>query len=305
MISFTITNTNQKNNQMKKAISYSLFGFNKARHKDCFDFHSYLRGLMINVRMNRLLFPDWVIVLHVDQVSYDAYQYLLDNIGVEIRIESEAPLCEAMLWRMKTIYEYEHPNWLYSHVICRDLDSPPTYREAQAVQQWVDNDKTMHAITDSVSHCVFLLGGMIGARPDYFTGRVAKTYEKLLSLGTFDFRRKGSDQDFLNQVVYPKVSQPTNESITQHYFNGMGQTHLNDYHNCLCSPVVGHSDDCQLNIKLDIDPALKASNEVCGHIGAAGYYEGAMFKFLREYWHQFDDLLEIEKSYPKIFYWIN
>ena len=48
---------------------------------------------------------------------------------------------------------------------------------------------------------------------------------------------------------------------------------------------------------------MRESNDTCGHIGAAGWYETAMFKFLRKHKDNYSDLLEYERQYPTIFYW--
>ena len=62
-----------------------------------------------------------------------------------------------MLWRLLPIFEYN-----VERIICRDTDSPLTYREAQMVKEWENSPKVVHAITDSVSHNIPLMGGMIG-----------------------------------------------------------------------------------------------------------------------------------------------
>lgn len=84
-----------------KAISYALFGFDAERQKDCFDFNSYLRGLTLNIRMARLLYPDWNIVLHVDQNTNNGLKDLFDALPIEVVICEDAPLTKAMLWRLK------------------------------------------------------------------------------------------------------------------------------------------------------------------------------------------------------------
>jgi len=279
---------------MKKAISYSLFGYNKERHVNCFDFASYLRGLTINIRMARLLFPSWEVVLHIDDNSYQGFKNLFDKLPIKLVFHpNNEPLCKAMLWRMESVFDYVHPDWTYTHVICRDLDSPPTFRDAQAVANWIELDTCAHAITDSVSHNIPLLGGMIGFKPSDFSQMVGvNTFEKFLSIDpTFNFNSKGSDQTFLNRFVYPKVAEPGKSSITQHFVLGHGNTFLPNYFNYIP------------DIKLNLDDELKESNSVCGHIGAAGYYEGAMFKFLHAHWDKFNDILDAEKEFPKIFYW--
>lgn len=289
-----------------KAIVYSLFGYGKERQANCFDFNSYIRGLMINIRMNRLLFPEWNVVLETDSTTYEAFKYLFDNIGITVNVNKPDPLCLAMLWRLKPVFEQEpNQDWKYTHILCRDLDSPPTWRDAQAVEYWIKRDKALHAITDSVSHNLPLLGGMIGVRPAYFTERVGQSWEDMISIGReIDFNRKGSDQTFLNKYIYPAFAKPGSDSITQHYFNGMGNTFLGDFRTCTCPPTAGHEPHCINNVELNLPFEYSESNSVAGHIGAAGAYTGALFKFLHRYKDQFKDLIEVEEEYPTIFYWV-
>ncbi len=276
---------------MKKAISYALFGYGKPQQTNCFSHDSYLRGLLINIRLNRLLYPQWVNVIHLDQSTYNAFKDLFDNLpDSEIVICPDAPLCLAMLWRVKPFFETTK----YSHVICRDLDSPATYREAQCVQEWINEKTTMHAITDSISHNIPLMGGMIGARPDYFTMRVCQSWDDMLKLdSSFNFAVKGSDQHFLTRVIYPKMAIPGEDSITQHYIEGYGNTFLQHYHNQVP------------NIELPINDSLKDSNNICGHIGSAGAYTSAIEKFLSDRKELFLDIHEIEKPFADTFYWVN
>ena len=82
-----------------KAISYALFGYNKERQDNCFDFNSYLRGLMISIRMNRIVYPEWTTVLNTDKETYEAFKELFDGIkDLEVYVNEPEPLCKAMLW---------------------------------------------------------------------------------------------------------------------------------------------------------------------------------------------------------------
>jgi len=291
-----------------KAICYALFGYDRERQENCFDFPSYIRGFMVNVRMNRLIFPDWEICLQTNKATYEAFKNLFDGLKINLEVhDTTPPLTLAMLWRLRPAFEIKDGKWKYTHVLCRDTDSPPTYREAQAVKYWINRDKAMHAITDSVSHNLPLLGGMIGVRPAYFSERMkVHTWQELINLNpNYNWETKGSDQHFLNDVVYPKFAKHGSDSITQHYFLGMPNTFLSDYKTCGCPSTVGHESHCINNMELDIPYEYKESNSVCGHIGASGYYEAAMFKFLRKHWDKFTDLIELEKDCPNIFYWVN
>ncbi len=172
----------------KRAIVYSLFGFGKQRNESSFEFANYLRGLLINIRLNRMLFPGWEIVLETDVDTNNEFKSLFDQLPIVVEVNNEAPLTLAMLWRLKPIYHDAIGGFKYSHILCRDLDSPPTYREAQAVKYWLNRDKTMHAITDSLSHNVPLMGGMIGAIPEYFVIRTgAHSWQELVGRSNLDW----------------------------------------------------------------------------------------------------------------------
>ena len=300
---------------MSKAIIYSLFGYNKPKHPNCFTFDSYLAGLMLSIRINRLVFPGWVNVLETDKSTYAAYGefFMALEANGSLRIERNADgakLCEAMLWRMKpSFWTDQYGKWEFSHVLCRDLDSLHTYREAQAVQMWIDHDKAMHAITDSISHDVALLGGMIGIRPDHFTSKVnIRSWGELMARCTIDLSNKGSDQTFLNSVIYPLVAQKGNDSITQHYFKGHGKTWLADYHTCSCwkeDHFYGHNKGCSLDITINgVSEDMKETNEISWHMGMSGWNQPQTLALIEKHKDKFADLYEIEKRHKDIFYWV-
>lgn len=276
---------------MKKAVSYALFGYNKERERNCFDFVSYLRGLLYSIRMNRLVFPDWEIVLQTDHSTYNAYKNLFDQLPINVQVNEAAPLCKAMLWRLIPVFDYNN----YSHVICRDLDSPPTYREAQAVQDWINSDKAAHAITDSISHTIPMMGGMVGFHTGYWPVRTGWQHWRDIFKDTkIDFSIKGADQTLLNAVVYPKFATPGTESITQHYILGHGNTWLNGYKNYIP------------DIEVDNVPReLNESNDCCSHIGQAGWLLPQAFRLFQKYADRFEDVLKVEKQFPEIAYWVN
>lgn len=293
---------------MSKYISYALFGFDKERVNGCFDFSSYLRGLTLCLRFNKMLYPEWQTILNTDISTYQAFpdffKILQDrNLLVIEQNPNNVPLCEAMLWRMKPIYTQTA-----THVLCRDLDSPATYREVQAVQMWLNKGtKAMHAITDSVSHDVPLLGGMIGISVDAFKSRTGtNNWGDFRNMCRLDLSGKGSDQTFLNSKIYPLVAEKGSDSITQHYFKGHGKTWLSDFHTCSCwleQPALGHKQGCPLDVALGIPIELKETDECCQHIGSAGYNEPATMRWVNKHKAKFEDIITAELLYPKIFYW--
>lgn len=272
---------------MKKIISYALFGYGKESSADWFEFNTYLRGLMINIRMKELLMPDWKIRVYIDKISYEKFKELFDALDmIEVFVENPTELSMASLWRLKPLFDSE-----VEYMISRDLDSVLTYRDAQAVKDWIDSGKCAHAITDSEGHGIPMLAGMIG-----FWCRHWKEYTNIFSWDKIveyrgNYLKKGTDQDVINQIIYPLFANQKNESILQHYVKGMPNTFLSGYKN--------HIPD----IEIGIDPALKSSNYIAGHIGASGWYETELFKFMNNYCDKFEKINKLEKLYPKIFYW--
>lgn len=277
---------------MKGCISYSLFGLNQ-NVQNSFEFHTYLRGLWVNARVNRVLYPGWDIAVHTERYIYEAFQPVLDWLSSRGIIytsfppHTNVPLCKKMLWRMYPAFDSN-----YTHVLCRDTDSVGTFRERQAVQEWVNEDKTIHCITDSVSHNIPMMGGMIGIRPQHFTMRMRiNSWDELMQLaGSIDFSRKGSDQDFLNSKIYPKCA----DSATEHFILGMKQT----------IPEGGGRHYSIPDVEVDGVPTEhKMLNDCAGHIGAAGYYEPPMVKWLNQVDPYRDEYAEIERQFPNIFFW--
>lgn len=288
-----------------KVISYSLFGYGKEREANCFDFHSYLRGLMVNIRLQRLLFPSWRIRLHLDQSTYDGFKRFFELLSqkehynlIDIEICADAELTKAMLWRIKPIFDGK-----VERFICRDLDSPLTYRDAQAVKDWEDSNKIVHAITDSVSHTIAMMGGMVGFTK-YANDRIkADNWDALISRSG-GYSVKGADQDFLNRKIYPKFANGGESSIMQHYFLGMPNTFLDGYKTCKCYSVAGHTEDCPLNTDIGIDDEYRETNNLCGHIGAGGWYETVTNNFFSKHYDKFEDIRRVEKLHrPDIFNW--
>lgn len=276
-------------------ISYSLFGFNQT-HEQCADFRSYLRGLHINIRMAELLYPGWAVCVMIDEPSYNSpYQKYFDNLEQHNKIslyrKQHIELCAMMLYRLCPLFMIDTgmQKLTYDRVICRDTDSLITYKERQAVAYWETTPKMAHAITDSISHTVALMGGMIGFQAGPFRERMgANTWESMFALSQgIDYNRKGADQDFLNRYVLPRVA----DSITEHYLLGMPQSFRGDCHNAI------------QDIDLGMPMEYKETNPMGFHIGAAGFQTDAVVKFLEKHGKDNEYWKGLEKQYSSIFYW--
>jgi hypothetical protein len=171
------------------------------------------------------------------------------------------------------------------------------------VNEWVQEDRAMHCITDSISHTIPAMGGMVGFRPGYVNDMMKLTenpqdaWQKLMGLGAgIDFRIKGSDQDFLNRIMYPRLCQ----NSTEHFIKGRPHdlVEANGRHY-----EVPENDG---SVIYPIETGdLEETNRLAGHVGAAGFYEAPTMKFLYYDDPYRDEYAELEsmQEFDKIFYW--
>lgn len=247
-----------------KVISYSIF------RAPCekFEFMAYLRGLYFNARMNELIYPDWEMWVHVDETVYNEHHTYFQMLPIHrIEVLPSAPLCEAMIWRMKPVFIED-----VTHVICRDADAITTYREALSVNKWVKSSDAIHCIHDNPSHSG-LMGGMIGVKTYALCGRMFKDWNDMIY--RFDLSKRGSDQELLNKRILPYLK----ESVmwSRDIPSGRGQVLDN------------------------VAPYLWESELTCRHIGSAGVVEMETLRFFK----RFDktDYSEFEKQHSDICYW--
>lgn len=264
-----------------KVISYSLFG-----DPSSFEFPFYLRGLYFNARMNSLIYPDWHTFIYVEDPVYDQYSnffnQLAEVVGVRyIETNKTATLCDAMLWRMRAIFNHD---FSVTHVICRDADAITTYKEAQAVQEWIDSGLGFHGITDNPAHSLPMMGGMVGFKVDHFRATFPqwKTFNDMIK--GVDLRQRGSDQDLMMKKIYPFVK----HDMVGHFFDGCREN----------VKITKHTVSKQIP---GVDSKLWESNLTCRHIGSPGVVD---FETLR-FFQRFDktDYSEFEREFKDICYW--
>ena len=105
-----------------------------------------------------------------------------------------------MLWRFLPTLDPD-----VSVVMSRDLDSRFTEREAAAVREWLESNRSLHAMRDHPWHTVSIMGGGWGAKLDtqHRRDNWDLTWDKMMS----DSRlysgsdKKGPDQDLLHKYV--------------------------------------------------------------------------------------------------------
>ncbi|WP_417260828.1 hypothetical protein [Celeribacter sp.] len=171
---------------MKRLISLSLYGSDPI----------YLQGALRNVRLQKVHFPTWTTRIYASQEIPATLIEQLKAEGAEVVAKVRQNNIDGMFWRFLPVGEPD-----VDAVIVRDTDSRLTARERAAVDQWIDSGKSLHIMRDHPLHRVVMLGGMWGCRG----GKIPDINELL---GQWNLaQKKGYDQDFLNDKIYPRFSQ--------------------------------------------------------------------------------------------------
>jgi hypothetical protein len=261
---------------MVKVISYSLFG-----DPSSFEFNWYLRGAYYNVRMNKILLPDFHTIIHTTPELIEKYWAFWNGLGkinpkLTIQEEDSNPKrCTAMLWRMKPLFDDTEL------VICRDLDSVVTYREANCIYHWLKSGLPFHAINDNDAHGG-LMGGLVGFKTKEFRQATKFTgFEQMIK--GLELSKHGSDQHFLNQKVHPSIK----NGLLMYKLKGAG--------------VAAARTETQVPNGF-VDKKLWITDLVSRYIGTAGVIELELMRFFNSF---SSDLTteNFEKSFPQIMYW--
>ena len=87
-------------------------------------------------------------------------------------------------------------------MISRDADSNLNKRDKACVDQWLSSDKDFHIVRDNCAHGTRIMGGIWGVRNGLLSDieNLIKSYSRKESNN-----RKNIDQEFLSQIVYPRV----------------------------------------------------------------------------------------------------
>ena len=177
---------------MKKVISFSLWGENPM----------YWIGALKNIELSKEYYPGWICRFYIDSNSKKELINTIKGDKIELVLVDSKDSFHGMFWRF---WASEDPE--VDIFISRDCDSRFSDREVYAIKEWLESDKDFHIMRDHPYHTVPILGGMWGCRNGLM--RKINLSEKINQWGKYE--RKGIDQDFLGQVIYPLVKNTTME----------------------------------------------------------------------------------------------
>ncbi len=170
----------------RNIIAFSLFGSNP----------KYCEPGVLNVMDQSLIYPDWTCRFYVDEtVPASVKERIAVHGGQVIEVDEVLKKWPGTMWRFAA---YDDPN--VDRVIFRDADAIFSSREADAVQEWVEEGQAFHMMRDSGSHTELILAGMWGC-----TRGVMPPMHDMISdyLKVEPSSWHYADQYFLREYVWP------------------------------------------------------------------------------------------------------
>jgi hypothetical protein len=188
---------------MKNIIAYSLWG----------DHPMYWIGALKNIELAKKYFPGWICRFYIDDKSKKELVDTIKGDDVEIVLVNSKDSYHGMFWRFWAAEDPEVDIFL-----SRDCDSRFSEREFFAIKEWLDSDKDFHIMRDHPYHTTPILGGMWGCR----NGILRKLEISIMIEKWNQYQRKGIDQEFLQQLVYPNIKDKSMEhcDFNHLYFGG-------------------------------------------------------------------------------------
>ena len=201
----------------KRVVSLSVFG-------DCrfgTDFWKDMPAFVTNyVLAHHALFLGYALRIHHDEHLYhanggDVLLGLARRGLVELVYIPSRPgqgKCERMLHRLL-------PAWdpAVEVVICRDVDSLPTWRDRSAVEEFVASGCDAHTILDSCSHTGFM-GGLSAFRAASLRA-IYPTFEAFIAAAgktDAEWDAHGADQAWLNHIELERGYSRGNWGVLEH-----------------------------------------------------------------------------------------
>ena len=169
-----------------RVVSYSLWGNNP----------KYNIGALRNAELVSKLYPGWQARFYVGTNTPVETINGLHERGAHVIDMKKPGDWTGMFWRFEAASDPD-----VDVMISRDCDSRITAREVAAVKQWIESGSMFHIMRDHPHHATEILGGMWGVRAPLLSNMSDLIQEYVKG----DFWQV--DQNFLREVIYPKVVQ--------------------------------------------------------------------------------------------------
>jgi hypothetical protein len=175
---------------MKKLITFSLFG----------NAPMYQKGAIENLKKAQSIYPDWICRFYLFEEDHFMEEELKKiNSSVEIKKITKPGGFYSTLYRFLPLSEEG-----VERFISRDTDSRLSFREKEAVDAWIQSDRTYHIMKDHPYHFTPefpILAGMWGGKGNVFND-IKYTMTEFVKEAS---DTKGIDQRFLYDYYHEVV----------------------------------------------------------------------------------------------------
>lgn len=185
---------------MVYAFSFCLYGPENSK---------YYRGLLENIFLAGKYFPEWKVYVYTGaDVEESMVKHLEACTSVVLRPTGQLGAIN-MIHRF---YAIDEP--AVELMMVRDADSRIHWKDRWAIRQFAQQSQFVaHTIRDNIEHTADMMGGLWGIRKSSGLNMRAEYahYKEDPEKG----HRNGHDQNFLSDVIYPKVR----DRMLVHYSN--------------------------------------------------------------------------------------
>ncbi len=168
-----------------RLITFSLFGDNPL----------YCVGAVENARLAKEIYPDWKARFYVAQDVPSIYLDAIEEYNGDIVHCEKKNSYDGLNWRFKPLNDPDVEYW-----ISRDTDSRLSYREKNAVDEWLVSNKSAHLLRDCHNHGYTIMAGMFGINNKVFHAKYG-----LIDLENVNANYREADQTLLQDKLWPLI----------------------------------------------------------------------------------------------------
>lgn len=170
---------------MKKIVSFSLFGNNPL----------YCIGMIENLKLMNEIYPNWTMRIYYSNDVPVNYINEAKKYNCELVLKERKNVYDGTLWRFLPLLDNNVDLW-----ISRDCDSRINYRELACVNEWIESNKCLHIMRDSIYHNDVIQAGMFGINNNLIK-KYNIDFEKIL-FANYNFNNKNIDQIVLKNTIW-------------------------------------------------------------------------------------------------------
>jgi hypothetical protein len=194
----------------------------------------YYTGLLENLKLIALHFPEWGVFVYLGNDVPDAFQTVLQGYH-QVRIRQTSQ--NGPILMMHRFLAIDEPG--VECMMVRDADSRIHYRDRWAIQEFVKSPHIAHAIRDHRFHTMEMLGGLWGLK------RCDVSMTELVTPHLKAQWAFGKDQEFLRSELYPLIRTRLLVATSRSYRYSTEETHVQFPYqydeSCYCGKAEGNN----------------------------------------------------------------